>query len=104
MFRLDSPFAQKRRHTGIVGRPPVHQESWAKVTVILLNRQVVFLDRMLAGIRAATGTAVHRAEIIRALIDFLAESGIDLSDVRSEAQLKETLSRRPPRPRVPALP
>jgi hypothetical protein len=75
------------------GRPPVHEESWTKITVILLNRQVVLLDRMVAGIRAASGTAMRRTEVIRALIDFLAESGIDLASIRSGKQLKETLHR-----------
>jgi hypothetical protein len=69
----------------------VHQESWTKVTVILLNRQVVYLDRLLANVRAETGSVVRRAEIVRALIDFLSESRIDLTQVRSEADLREAL-------------
>jgi len=28
------------------GRPPVHDEAWTKVTVVLFNRQIVFLDRL----------------------------------------------------------
>ena len=30
------------------GRPPVHDEAWTKVTVVLFNRQIVFLDRLAA--------------------------------------------------------
>ena len=25
------------------GRPPVHEEAWTKVTVVLFNRQIVFI-------------------------------------------------------------
>ena len=71
-----------------IGRPPVHGEAYSKATVVLLNRQIVFLDRLSADIRAANGAVVKRAEIIRALIDALAESGQDVRDVRTETDLK----------------
>ncbi len=75
------------------GRPPVHSEEWSKVTVVLLNRQIVFLDRLSADIRAATGAVVKRAEIIRALVDGLAESSPDLTSIRTEADLRRILGR-----------
>jgi len=74
-----------------IGRPPMHAEAYSKATVVLLNRQIVFLDRLSADIRAANGAVVKRAEIIRALIDALAESGEDVRDVRTEAELKRRL-------------
>ena len=77
----------------LIGRPPMHEEAYTKATVVLLNRQIVYLDRLSADIRAASGAAVKRAEIIRGLIDALAESGEDLSDVRSEADVKEKFLR-----------
>ena len=40
------------------GRPPVHDEAWTKVTVVLFNRQIVFLDRLAANIRAQSGAAI----------------------------------------------
>ncbi len=73
------------------GRPPVHSESWSKVTVVLLNRQIAFLDRISADIRATSGAVLKRAEIIRALIEALAECGQNLRDVRSESDLKRLL-------------
>ena len=73
------------------GRPPVHAEEWTKVTVVLLNRQIVSLDLLSADIRATNGVAIKRAEIIRALIDALTESGMDLTAATSEAELRETL-------------
>ena len=49
----------KRAPTGTrrPGRPPVHEEAWTKVTVVLFNRQIVFLDRLAANIRAQSGAA-----------------------------------------------
>ena len=74
------------------GRPPVHEEDWTKVTVVLLNRQIVYLDLVAADIRAANGAAIKRAGILRALVDALAASDIDLIAATSEAELKEILS------------
>jgi hypothetical protein len=39
----------------------------------------VFLDRLGADIRAASGVAISRAHVIRALIDALSESDLDLT-------------------------
>ena len=46
------------------GRPPIHDEAWTKVTVVLFNRQIVFLDRVAANIRAKSGAAISRAQLI----------------------------------------
>ncbi|HXH06815.1 MAG TPA: hypothetical protein VNI83_09525 [Vicinamibacterales bacterium] len=73
------------------GRPPVHVEPWTKVTVVLFKRQVAFLDRLAGSIRAHTGAAISRAQLIRALIDALSDADIDLTSARSEADLKATL-------------
>jgi hypothetical protein len=73
------------------GRPPIHDEEWTKVTVVLFNRQIVFLDRMAASIRAHNGTAISRAQLIRALVDAAADADIDLTASRSEADMKATL-------------
>lgn len=82
----------------LIGRPPMHAEAYSKATVVLLNRQIVFLDRLSADIRARSGAVVKRAEIIRALIDALAESGQDVRDVRSEDELKRRVLSARPRP------
>ena len=86
----------KRAPTGArrPGRPPVHEEAWTKVTVVLFNRQIVFLDRLAANIRAQSGAAISRAQLIRALIDAMAEGDIDLTAARSEKDLKATLMSR----------
>ena len=87
--------APKRR-----GRRPSHTEHWTKVTVVLFDRQIVFLDRLSADIRSASGVAISRAHVIRALIDALSESDLDLTGTRSEADLKAILTARLGRYRV----
>src|SRR5437773_1980509 len=76
------------------GRPPVHQESWSKVSVVLFDRQIVHLDRLSTDLRGRTGKALNRAEIIRALIDGLLESGMDLKTAATEAALRDRVAKR----------
>ena len=84
------PKPAARKGTGI-GRPPVHDEAWSKVTVVLMNRQIVALDRLAADIRAKTGSAVSRAELIRAFIDAVSEAKVGLSTSGTEAEIKAVL-------------
>ena len=84
------------------GRPPVHDEAWTKVTVVLFNRQIVFLDRLAANIRAQSGAAISRAQLIRALLDAVADADIDLTSATSEADLKATILARLGRYRLAA--
>jgi hypothetical protein len=76
------------------GRPPVHHETWSKVSVVLFDRQVVHLDRLATDIRGRSGKVLNRAEIIRALIDGLIDSGMDVTSTASEADLRARLARR----------
>ena len=76
------------------GRPPVHQETWSKVSVVLFDRQIVHLDRLATDIRGKSGKPINRAEIIRALIDGLIESGMDITASGSEADLRARVARR----------
>ena len=76
------------------GRPPVHQESWSKVSVVLFDRQIVHLDRLATDIRGRSGKVLNRAEIIRALIDGLIDSGMDVTGTGSEADLRARVARR----------
>jgi hypothetical protein len=76
------------------GRPPVHQETWSKVSVVLFDRQIVHLDRLATDIRGKSGRAINRAEIIRALIDGLIDSGMDVTGSGSEADLRARVARR----------
>ncbi|MFZ2490755.1 MAG: hypothetical protein WA208_04640 [Thermoanaerobaculia bacterium] len=74
------------------GRPVVHTEPWAKITVVLLDRHVAYLDRAAIDIRLKHGKAISRAEIIRGLIEAAIQSGVDLSQADSVDRLADLLS------------
>jgi hypothetical protein len=83
-----SPAQQKSNR----GRPIVHTEPWAKITVVLLDRHVAYLDRLAIDIRLRHGKAISRAEIIRGLIEAAFQSGTDLSQADSIDQIVELLT------------
>ena len=62
--------------------------------MVLFDRQVEFLDQLSLSIRRATGSAVNRAQIVRACLDALADSGVNVSTVVSEADLSLRLKRK----------
>lgn len=76
------------------GRPPVHNEAWTKVSVVLFDRQILHLDRLSTTARARRVKALNRAEIIRALIDGLIDSRMDITGTGSEANLRATVAKR----------
>lgn len=73
------------------GRPVEHQEEWSKITVVLMDKQIHWLDQLTSNIRLNTKAAISRAELIRALIAALEESGIDLSNITSEIEAKQKI-------------
>jgi hypothetical protein len=76
------------------GRPRTHREAWTKVSIVIFERQVLELDRWTTTIRSRTGAHLTRAEVIRALLDALGESKLDITSVTSGAQLKRMLSQK----------
>ena len=84
----------KARSKTMRGRPPVHQETWSKVSVVLFDRQILHLDQLASDMRTKSGRMLNRAEIIRALIDGLIDSGMDVTASGSEADLRAKVARR----------
>src|SRR6185436_8577695 len=76
------------------GRPPVHHETWSKVSVVLFDRQIVHLDRLATDIRGRSGKVLNPAEIIRALIDGLIDSAMAVTGTASHADLRARVARR----------
>jgi hypothetical protein len=76
------------------GRPPIYDEKWTKVTVVLFDRQIAFLDALSASIRARNGTSMSRAQVIRAFVDAVNEAEIDLTACSSAADLKAAMRSR----------
>ena len=62
--------------------------------MVLFDRQILHLDRLAADDRGRAGKPLNRAEIIRALIDGLIDSGMDITGVSSEADLRARIARR----------
>ena len=76
------------------GRPRTHREAWTKVSVVMFERQVLELDRLTTAIRGTSGAHLTRAEVIRALLDALSESRLDVTAVPNGAQLKRLLAQK----------
>src|SRR5262245_52816979 len=76
------------------GRPLVHGEAWSKVSVVLMDRQIVRLDRLVSEIHCATGAMVTRAGVIRALVDGVVGSGLDVTSISSEFDLRDRIASR----------
>lgn len=60
-----------------------------RTTMTLEERQVDHLDRICAEIKLAGGENLSRSNVIRSLLDALAESDLEYSEVRSEQSLRE---------------
>jgi hypothetical protein len=73
------------------GQPVAKADSWAKITVVLLDRQVAYLDGIAVDIRLEHSFAISRAELIRALIEAASQSGLVLSDAADVKQMIEML-------------
>ena len=93
--KTDSEPTSSERGTGRRrGRRRAHAEHWTKATVVLLDRHIAFIDRLVADERASTGAASGRAHVIRSLVDALAASDLDLTSCRSESEMTSVLARR----------
>lgn len=82
----------KRRRPARRGRPPFLSEAWSKVSVVLFDRQIVRLDRLASDIRQTTGRAVNRAALIRAVIDGLFDSDVNIKTIGSEHELRALIA------------
>ncbi len=95
IFRSTAAGKARRKAESSDAPPPgrKHVEgTWARVTVVLLNRQTAFLDRVCGDIRERQGKAISRAEIIRAALDALRDSGFDVAKHGTEAELREAMT------------
>lgn len=76
------------------GRPKIHSEKWAKVSVVLFDRQVHHLDQLSRKAHRNGHKSINRACLIRGLIDGMIKSGIDLSMHPTESQLRDDVAAR----------
>ena len=76
------------------GRPKIHFEKWAKVSVVLFDRQVQHLDQLSRRARRHGHKSINRACLIRGLIDGMIKSGLDLSLHPTEYHVSEDVAAR----------
>jgi hypothetical protein len=76
------------------GRPRYHTEAIQKAPLQLRTADLVYLDRLAADIRDATGAVMNRSSIARALFGALRRSEVDLRQVRGEEDLEALLRSR----------
>lgn len=69
------------------GRPKTIERPH-RTTMTLEKRQVDHLDRISATIKLAGGESLSRSSVVRALLDALATSGLEYSEIRSEEKLR----------------
>lgn len=81
----------KKKDKSTRGRPVEHSIPVTKVTVVLQDKQIHWLDRLASDIRLNTKTAISRTEILRAMVAAIEESGIDLSQSKSEGEIKDRI-------------
>ena len=80
------------------GRPPVHEESWRKTTVVLFDRQIAELDQLARTMRDKHGSGPTRAEIIRAVVDGVLSSPLNLVKASAETEIRSMVARRLAKP------
>ncbi len=87
------------------GRRRVHTEPWTKVSVMMEEHHVTYLNLVSMFMRVRHHRTVARAEIVRAFVEFMERSGIDFTQFASieemTAYLTEYFSRIPDPGRLP---
>jgi hypothetical protein len=72
------------------GRPKIHNQTY-KTMVTLRPDQALWMDRLALDVRQNTGAIIDRGLLMRSLIDYVMESGLDLSHAESETDVKDAL-------------
>ena len=74
-----------------LGRPPQLPPEAVKVTVTFYNNQIVWLDRLAADIRLNSMAIVDRGTILRGILVAVMESGIDLTQPKTEKEIRDVI-------------
>jgi hypothetical protein len=57
-----------------------------------MDRQIACLDGLVGDIHKANGSVMTRAGIIRALVDGVMDSGIDVTHITSELEMRQRIA------------
>lgn len=71
--------AKRQPETKRTGRPQKHERPPTKFTLVLSDRHIAFMHRLTADVRERVGATLQGAELLRAFLDGLADSGLDLT-------------------------
>ncbi len=75
----------------VVDKKVTKHQDLIKSTVTFSNNHLVWLDRLSADIRSNTRQVIDRGSIIRAMLNAIEESNIDLSCVTSAEEICNTI-------------
>jgi len=81
-------------------KPPQSPSVGNKLTIILPMEITNYLDHLVLDIRAKTRRKIRRAEIIRAIIHGVIQSGIDLTGYANEEQISKVIQESITRPPI----
>lgn len=69
------------------------EKNWTRITVVLLNRHIAYLDRIAVDIRLRHGTIIRRDALVRGFVEAVMRRRIDLAEAGSFAALVALLRR-----------
>lgn len=88
-------------------RQSVHAEPWSKITIMMEDHHVTYLDLVSMFMRVRHHRTVARAEIVRAFVEFMERSEIDFTQFATiedmTAYMTEYFGQIPDRGRLPLL-
>lgn len=74
-----------------LGRPKVHREETLKTVITIRKNQLIWLDRLALEVRDKSDQIIDRGLLIRAFIDAVLESKIDLTGIADEESAKDII-------------
>lgn len=65
-----------------------------KITLAIGEDQIILLDRLTIDIRASTGTIITRGEVVRAIIDAVQLTELNLGSIKCEDDVRCAIANR----------
>jgi hypothetical protein len=75
-----------------VGRPRTRTEAVGRIPLEIPIRQITYLDTISTTIRSRSGTIIKRVDLLRAMLDAIEGSSIDLTTATSRDDLREIIA------------
>lgn len=75
------------------GRPPLPAD-YAKASLTLKLRDIVWMDRLCSDIREHTGNVLDRGALLRGMISAVQDSEIDLRNCKTEQDIADAIAKK----------